>query len=69
MTNIFDDENVTFLVLINEEEQHSLWPEPIQVPAGWTAVHGPDTRQNCLTYINTNWTDMRPASLQLAMSK
>ena len=64
MTNLLDDQNGVFLVLENEEGQHSLWPEPIAVPAGWNVIHGPDVRQNCLAYIKEHWTDMRPRSLR-----
>jgi MbtH protein len=67
MTNPFDDETGVFLVLRNEEDQHSLWPQFADVPAGWSVVHGPDSRQECLTYIEANWTDMRPRSLVQAM--
>ena len=67
MTNPFDDEDGTFLVLRNDEEQFSLWPEHVDVPAGWTTVHGPAGRQACLEHIERNWTDMRPRSLVLAM--
>jgi uncharacterized protein YbdZ (MbtH family) len=63
MTNPFEDENATYVVLVNDENQHSLWPASIDVPAGWTVVHGEQTRQSCLEYIEANWTDMRPASL------
>jgi MbtH protein len=63
MTNPFEDENGTYIVLINDEGQYSLWPESIEVPAGWTTVHGAASRQSCLDYINQNWTDMRPRSL------
>jgi MbtH protein len=63
MTNPFEDENGTYVVLINDEGQYSLWPEFIDVPAGWTTVHEPASRQTCLDYINQNWTDMRPRSL------
>lgn len=63
MGNPFEDENGTYLVLVNQENQHSLWPEPIPVPAGWSAVHGSATRQSCLEYIESNWTDLRPAGL------
>ncbi|MEU1704724.1 MbtH family protein [Streptomyces sp. NPDC005706] len=66
MTNPFDDEAGVFFVLRNEEGQYSLWPESIEVPAGWTAVHGPDGRQACLALIEQDWTDMRPRSLALA---
>ncbi|WP_338859971.1 MbtH family protein [Mycetohabitans rhizoxinica] len=67
MTNPFDDPNGSFLVLVNSENQHSLWPNFAEVPAGWQVVHGPDTRQACLDYVNTHWTDMRPKSLIKAM--
>lgn len=63
MPNPFEDENGTFLVVVNDEGQHSLWPEFADVPAGWRIVHGPDGRAACLDYIETNWTDMRPLSL------
>lgn len=68
MGNPFDDEDGQFLVLVNDEGQHSLWPMFAQVPAGWTEVHGPDSRQACVDYVETNWTDMRPASLVEAMA-
>ncbi|KJK45324.1 MbtH family protein [Streptomyces sp. NRRL F-4428] len=67
MTNPFDNEDGTFLVLRNDEDQYSLWPEFAEVPAGWTAVHGPDGRQACLDHIERTWTDMRPRSLVLAV--
>ena len=67
MTNPFDDADGTFRVLVNHEGQHSLWPDFAEVPAGWTVVHGPDTRQACLEYVEANWTDMRPKSLIEAM--
>jgi len=63
LTNPFDDPDGTFLVLINDEGQHSLWPEFAAVPDGWTTVHGPDARQACLDYVEEHWTDMRPRSL------
>ncbi len=63
MNNPFDDPNGVFLVLVNAENQHSLWPSFAEVPAGWRTVHGPDARQACLDYIETNWADMRPQSL------
>lgn len=68
MSNPFDDENGTFLVLVNEENQHSLWPSFADVPEGWTLVHGPDGRTECLDYVEARWTDMRPASLIRVMA-
>ncbi|MFD6325638.1 MbtH family protein [Streptomyces sp. NPDC058442] len=69
MSNPFDDADATYLVLANDESQHSLWPVFAEVPAGWTTVHGPDGRQACLDFINENWTDMRPKSLVEAMDQ
>lgn len=61
MTNPFEDLDGTYLVLVNDERQHSLWPVHVDVPAGWTPVHGPQTRQSCLDHVEANWTDLRPA--------
>ncbi|MFJ3084592.1 MbtH family protein [Streptomyces halstedii] len=67
MTNPFDDEEGTFVVLRNGEWQYSLWPEFAEVPAGWDVVKGVGARAECLEYIENNWTDMRPRSLARAM--
>ena len=66
MTNPFDDAEGSFLALVNDEGQHSLWPAFVNVPAGWQTTFGPDTRQACLDHIETHWTDMRPNSLIIA---
>lgn len=63
MTNPFDDEDGLFFVLVNDENQHSLWPVFMEVPAGWRVVHGEAGRADCLAYVEANWTDMRPRSL------
>lgn len=60
--NPFDDPDGTFKVLINDEEQYSLWPSHIAVPAGWQVAHGDNTREVCLDYVEANWTDLRPRS-------
>lgn len=62
--NPFDDDNGSFFVLVNDEEQHSLWPSFADVPAGWTVVHGEAPRAECLEYIEKNWADIRPKSLR-----
>jgi MbtH protein len=67
MTNPFEDQDGTYVVLVNAERQHSLWPAAIDVPAGWTIAFGPDARQACLDHVEANWTDMRPKSLADAM--
>jgi uncharacterized protein YbdZ (MbtH family) len=68
-TNPFDDEAGSFCVLRNDEGQYSLWPEFIEIPAGWFRQHGPNTKAVCLAYIEQNWTDMRPNSLVLTMER
>ena len=69
MANPFDDNNALFRVLVNDEGQHSLWPVFKEVPPGWSAQFGPESRESCLKYVDDNWTDMRPASLVAAMNK
>ena len=69
MTNPFEDPDGRYCVLVNDEGQHSLWPEFIEVPAGWQVAFGAAGRQECLDYVEENWTDMRPLSLIRAMGE
>jgi MbtH protein len=66
-TNPFDDEDGIFYVLVNDEEQYSLWPVFADVPDGWRVVFGDSDRSSCLDYVERNWADMRPRSLQEAL--
>lgn len=66
-SNPFEDPDGTYFVLVNDEGQHSLWPSFIDVPAGWRVALAESTRAACLDYVNTNWTDLRPASLIRSM--
>ncbi|GAA0290638.1 mycobactin NRPS accessory protein MbtH [Streptomyces polychromogenes] len=68
MSNPFENDNASYVVVRNDELQHSLWPATHPVPAGWTVVHGPDGRQACLDHVERVWTDMRPASLVAALA-
>jgi MbtH protein len=61
--NPFDDPEGVFLVLVNHEGQHSIWPRFAEVPAGWSTVFGPADRDACLAYVDEHWVDMRPNSL------
>jgi MbtH protein len=63
----WDDENAEFEVVINHEEQYSIWPSYKQIPDGWRAVGKKGLKAECLAYIEEHWTDMRPASLRRAM--
>lgn len=56
----------TYTVLVNDEEQYSLWLAELRIPAGWRAVGKVGTKQECLDYVNEVWTDMRPLSLRRA---
>lgn len=62
MPSPFDQTESDFLVLINDEDQYSLWPSEIHVPPGWRTVLGPAPRPECARYVEVNWTDMRPRS-------
>ncbi|MGV9849911.1 MbtH family protein [Streptomyces sp. NPDC003442] len=66
-TNPFDDTEGRFLVLVNDEGQHSLWPAFAEVPGGWTTVFDENTREACLEFIESHWTDLRPRSLAETM--
>ncbi|MET9179193.1 MbtH family protein [Kitasatospora aureofaciens] len=68
MQNPFDDPDGRFLALVNDENQHSLWPAFLEVPAGWRISHPEDSRQACLDHIEERWTDVRPRSLVDALA-
>jgi MbtH protein len=60
----WDSEDTTFRVVVNHEEQYSIWPDYLDVPAGWREVGVTGKKQVCLDHINEVWTDMRPLSLR-----
>jgi MbtH protein len=63
MASPFDNEHGSYLVILNTEGQHSLWPDSLSVPQGWRPVHGPTDRRSSTQFIDAHWTDLRPASL------
>ena len=64
-TSCFDREDETFIVLVNHEDQYSIWPHWKAVPGGWTAVEGVrGDKKTVLAYVESHWTDMRPRSLR-----
>jgi MbtH protein len=65
--DVFDDEDREFHVVINDEEQHSIWPTDRDIPAGWHAVGPKGPRAQCLAYIDQAWSDLRPLSLRRQM--
>ena len=56
------------LVVLNDEEQYSIWPADRPIPAGWRPEGFAGTREACLAHIDAAWTDMRPRSVREAMS-
>ncbi|MGP9766968.1 MbtH family protein [Halomonas sp. AOP13-D3-9] len=69
MTSCFDREDGVFRVLVNHEEQYSLWPEWKAIPAGWTDTGVFGDKPTCLDYVEKTWTDMRPLSLRQWMDE
>jgi MbtH protein len=63
-----DREDTTiYKVVVNHEEQYSIWPAHRENPLGWTDVGKQGTKAECLEYIKEVWTDMRPLSLRKKM--
>ena len=63
----WDNEEAVFRVVVNHEEQYSIWPEYKEIPAGWRDAGKIGKKAECLAHINEVWTDMRPLSLRLHM--
>ena len=57
-----------YTVVMNDEEQYSIWPADRDLPLGWHAVGKTGTKDECLAYIKEVWTDMRPKSLRDKMN-
>lgn len=68
MTTV-DDEHRVFRVVLNDEEQYSVWWADRDLPAGWRPEGTSGTRQECLDHIAGIWTDMRPLSLRDRMAQ
>ncbi|MFG1779688.1 MbtH family protein [Micromonospora sp. NPDC049051] len=64
-----DDDRRVYLVVINEEEQYSVWLADREPPTGWRAVGFSGSRDECLDHIEQVWTDMRPLSLRTALAE
>ena len=65
MSSMFDDPDGRFSVVVNDEEQYSIWPAGLDVPKGWRPVGPVDApRRQCLDYIDEVWTDLRPKSIR-----
>jgi MbtH protein len=58
----------TYRVVVNEEEQYSIWAAGRELPAGWADAGKSGTREECLAHIESVWVDMRPLSLRTRMA-
>ena len=59
----------TYRVVLNHEEQYSIWPVVREIPSGWRDAGKRGTKQECLDHIGKVWTDMRPLSLRKSMDE
>ena len=53
-----------YAVVVNHEEQYSIWFADREIPAGWRPVGMQGSREECIAYIDDTWTDMRPLSIR-----
>lgn len=58
-----------YRVVVNQEDQYSIWPDERAIPAGWRDAGKQGTKQECLDWIKEVWTDMRPLSLRRWMDE
>lgn len=63
------EERLVYKVVVNQEEQWSIWPDDREAPLGWREVGKSGSKQECLEFIMTVWTDMRPLSLRKRMEE
>ena len=66
----WDDQDATtiYRVVVNHEEQYSIWPADRDNPGGWRDAGKTGTKDECLAFVDEVWTDMRPLSLRRAMA-
>jgi MbtH protein len=63
------EDNTVYKVVLNHEEQYSIWPADRENPLGWTDAGRTGPKAECLAYIKEVWTDMRPLSLRKKMDE
>jgi MbtH protein len=69
MSNDSATAETTYNVVVNHEEQYSIWPANKTIPAGWRNAGKSGPKDECLAYIKEVWTDMRPLSLRNKMEQ
>ena len=66
--NVQESSNVQYQVVVNMEEQYSIWPLGRALPLGWQHAPKSGSKEECLAYIEEVWVDMRPASLRRGLA-
>jgi MbtH protein len=69
MDNSDREDTTIYNVVVNHEEQYSIWPADRENPAGWRDAGKQGTKAECLAYVDEVWTDMRPLSLRRRMEQ
>ncbi len=69
MSWIDEDDTTIYQVIVNHEEQYSIWPAGRDLPLGWGAAGKTGSKAQCLEHIKEVWTDMRPLSLRKKMQE
>jgi len=61
------EDTITYRVVVNHEEEYSIWPDDREIPPGWRDAGKGGLKAECLAHIREVWTDMRPLSLRRRM--
>jgi MbtH protein len=64
-----EEDRTIYQVVVNHEEQYSIWPADRELPLGWQPAGKTGSKTECLAYIKEVWTDMRPRSLRKKMDE
>ena len=69
MQSTEEDDTTVYKVVVNHEEQYSIWPADRDNPPGWRDAGKSGLKEECLAYVREVWTDMRPLSLRRQMDE
>lgn len=67
MSNDEQEDTTIYRVVVNHEEQYSIWPTYLEIPLGWKDAGKSGNKAECLAFVKEVWTDMRPLSLRQKM--
>jgi MbtH protein len=67
MSSHDEEDKTIYRVVVNHEEQYSIWPAHMEIPNGWKQVGNAGSKTECLERVKELWTDMRPLSVRKQM--